>query len=359
MLIIQTERYPAEIRNAIIDSLKKDVSELRICSAYITLSGSKIFRDCCDRFFTKYEFESLPKKVITSFDYGLTDPNAIRFWGNLPATEIRVARPDMIIKGSLTPDAAFHPKMYVFCFPNGLGTVLTGSANMTGRGLTINTETVWLQQNVPRSEIDRVWNLALLNTEPVDDLLLTSYETLRGKIPPSPHHIDTGPVSKPVIPASPVLSVFPESISTGVLMPESYDQMWVQVAQLQGGSGNQLELPRGAHRFFGYQFNKYEISNVVHIGQPVLVSGSHTWTDRPLTWHGDNGMERINLPTAAQGGFKYDNSAVLFRRLRGNHFEIDVVAWDSDLARAWLNASKNISKLYRLGYRTDRIVGFI
>jgi hypothetical protein len=44
----------------------------------------------------------------------------------------------------------------------------------------------------------------------------------------------------------------------------------------------------------------------------------------PLTWHGDNAMERINLPSLAMGGFQYEDSLILFRRLEENTFELQV-----------------------------------
>ena len=89
---------------------------------------------------------------------------------------------------------------------------------------------------------------------------------------------------------------------------------------------------RGTHRFFGAVYQDYDFDRVVHIAEPVLVSGRRTWHDRPLTWHGDNAMERINLPSKAMGGFEYGNSLILFRRLTQDTFELRVFPWDSDSA---------------------------
>jgi hypothetical protein len=47
-------------------------------------------------------------------------------------------------------------------------------------------------------------------------------------------------------------------------------------------------------------------------------------------------MERINLPSQAMGGFDYEESLILFRRLGGNNFELRVYPWDSDSARAYV-----------------------
>src|SRR3546814_14038983 len=69
---------------------------------------------------------------------------------------------------------------------------------------------------------------------------------------------------------------------------------------------------------------------------------------RRLTWHGNNKMERMNLPTAAQGGFNYADSAVMFRRLTNGSFELIVTPWESDLARSWRQASAQRQTLFCL-----------
>jgi hypothetical protein len=136
--------------------------------------------------------------------------------------------------------------------------------------------------------------------------------------------------------------------------------MWIQIEALQGGSGNQLELPREAHRFFGFDFFDYDFPDKTTIGIPILRAGSRVWRDRLLTWHGHNKMERINLPTRSQGGFRYEDSAILFRRLSDRSFELVVERWDSDLARAWREASTRKNLLFRLGtIATSRLVGLI
>ncbi len=68
----------------------------------------------------------------------------------------------------------------------------------------------------------------------------------------------------------------------------------------------------------------------------------------------------MNLPTAAQGGFEYADTAVMFRRLADGSFELIVTPWDSDLARSWRQASAQQQALFRLGtVATSRIVGLL
>jgi hypothetical protein len=136
--------------------------------------------------------------------------------------------------------------------------------------------------------------------------------------------------------------------------------MWIQGEALQGGSRNQLELPRGAHRFFAYVFDQYDYPDKITIGQPLLRSGAQIWSDRLLTWHGNNKMERMNLPTLAQSGFNYADTAVMFRRLKDGSFELIVTPWESNLARSWRQASAQRHTLFRLGTAANsRTVGLL
>lgn len=150
-----------------------------------------------------------------------------------------------------------------------------------------------------------------------------------------------------------------DGIADGAVDPRSYDGFWVEAGSMSsGGSANQLELPRGANRFFGYTFTEYNEGEVTPIGVVNLSAGSRLWANRPLRWHGDNAMERLNLPTVSKGGFVYRDTAVMFRRTEGG-FALEVAPWKSELAASWRAASRVAGTLYRLGSRTSRICGFV
>jgi len=70
-------------------------------------------------------------------------------------------------------------------------------------------------------------------------------------------------------------------------------------------------------------------------------------------------MERINLPSQAMGGFQYENSLILFRRIAANTFELRVYPWNSDSARAYVEASRAARRVFRVGRNSNRIAGFI
>ena len=358
-VIIQNPAHPATIRHSIVDLITPETNELCVASAYVTKSGSELLLDATKRVLGAERFAAIPKLLLTSVDFGLTDPRALRDWLYLGNTRVMIAGHQILEQGSLTPTTAFHPKVYAFGSGSRFG-VLVGSANLTGRGLSVNTESAWVQHNVPSGEIYSTFRDIGHDTVPLSDQLLKDYQSLRQSSPP-PHEIgpEADPVAAPESVAGSQLPVFRTEIE-GQVDPFAYSALWIQVEGLQGGSGNQLELPRGGHRFFGFDFDRYDHSSNLTIGLPQLRIGARTWTDRRLTWHGNNRMERLNLPTLAQGGFAYSDSAVMFRRLPDRSFELIVEAWESDLARAWRQASAQRGLLFRLGERfTSRLVGLV
>lgn len=361
MLIVQNAMEPASIRNAIIDMIAAGATDIRVASAYVTLAGSNILLSAVADVVGLEAFAAMPKSLVTSFDFGITDPQALRRWQALGNSTVHVSGAQMLAQGSLMPLRAFHPKLYAFGIDAQTCCALVGSANLTSRGFSVNTEAAWVQQDVPRAAIDAALAKASFDTISLTEELLAAYEALRQAQPPPP---EIEQEAQPVAPPTPVvgaeLLLFRVAIETGAINPASYTAMWVHGEALQGGSRNQLELPRGGHRFFGYVFNQYDYPHNLTIGLPVIRSGAHTWNDRRLTWHGNNRMERMNLPTAAQGGFDYADTAVMFRRLTDGSFELIVTPWDSDLARSWRQASAQRQTLFRLGtVATNRIVGLI
>lgn len=361
MLIVQNASNPASMRNAIVDMIAAGAADVRVASAYVTLGGVNILLQALADAVTPANFAAVPKSLVTSFDFGLTEPDALRHWQASGNATIRVSGAQRLAQGSLIPLRAFHPKLYAFGRNAQSFSALIGSANLTGRGFSVNTEAAWLEQNVPRASIEAAMERACFETDQLTDELLQAYEALRHANPP-PAEIEQE--TQPVAPPAPIntagLPLFRTAIETGVVNPADFDAMWVQGEGLQGGSQNQLELPRGGHRFFGFVFAQYDYPHNLTIGEPVLRSGAQVWNDRPLTWHGNNKMERMNLPTAAQGGFDYADTAVMFRRLADGSFELIVTPWESDLARSWRQASAQGQALFRLGtVATSRIVGLL
>jgi len=361
MLIVQNATEPARLRHALVDMVAAGAVDIRAASAYVTLGGAKLLLSAVANAVGPETFAAMPKTLVTSFDFGLTEPQALQHWRALANATVLVSGAQKLAQGSLMPQRAFHPKLYVFGSDPYTCSTLVGSANLTSRGFSVNTEAAWVHHGVPRADADDAFDKARFETTALTDDLLAAYTALRQAQPPPPEiEQEALPVAAPPPVAAATLPLLRVAIETGAIHPANYAAMWVHGEALQGGSSNQLELPRGGHRFFGFVFDQYDYPHNLTIGEPVLRSGARVWNDRQLTWHGNNKMERMNLPTAAQGGFDYANTAVMFRRLAEGSFELIVTPWESDLARSWRQASAQRHTLFRLGtVATDRVVGLL
>jgi HKD family nuclease len=157
LLRLQSSEGPAEIRNAIVDILDPNTSDVRIASAYVTLGGTKMLFDCLSAFLTQAAINKIPKTLITCFDYGITEPKALEHWRSMPNTTVRVAGAKLLTGGSLLPTYAFHPKVYAFGLESAHANILVGSANLTSRGFSVNTEAAWIEKNVAVGEVDALF----------------------------------------------------------------------------------------------------------------------------------------------------------------------------------------------------------
>ncbi len=196
-----------------------------------------------------------------------------------------------------------------------------------------------------------MWSGSWDSSETLTDQLLSEYRLIRvsRSLPNFDMAIQALPAQHPGIDRRLI-----DAIGEG-LDPLQFQCMWIQAGSMtSGGSRNQLELPRGANRFFGYNYDRYTPEHVT-IGYPVLISRGRRWTDRTLTWHaggGQNAMERLNLPTVPQGGYDYVDTVILFRRTQHN-FEFVVSRRGVDQSNAWLNASASSGTLFRTGLRSN------
>lgn len=354
LFVVQNESHPAEIQDVLYDLTRNGVVSARICCAYVTLSGSQILFDAIRRGAADGNHAAIPKTIVTSLDFGLTDPAALQFWRDTANSQVLIAGAGLLRGRNLIPAAAFHPKLYMFGAPNGTVSTLVSSANLTNRGLTINSEVGWVARGIDAEEGARAWNAAIEGTVPLTDEILDQYRAIRA---PRRQLVPTDILRVPPARVGNLNQY--DSFADVPVNPADFSYLWIQSAGMQGGARTQLELPRGAHRFFGAAYPDYDYERVDHIAEPVLVAGRREWRDRPLTWHGDNRMERINLPSLAMGGFEYENSLILFRRIAQNIFELRVYPWDSDSARAYVESSRRANLLFRVGRASPRLCGLL
>lgn len=340
------------------DLIGQDMIALNIASAYTTLAGSKLLLDLVEQAVGAENFRTIPKKLVTCFDFGITEPGALQHWLSLTNSSIRVAGKIDPEPHSVISSSAFHPKLYAFKADSSKSNILVGSANLTSRGFTVNSEVAWSQRSVPERQVQKTFSMLTRITRKLTHAMLDEYENNYVAQASQSKH----PEGTPVPPFTPngQLQTFREALRRNLVNPSEYTAMWLDTGTFSGGSRSQLELPRGGHQFFSLQFDQYDSTHVLQIGGLDFRSGSLLWSNRPLTWHGNNRMERLNLPTREQGGPNYDHSVVMFRRLDDSSFELIVTPQDSELANAWLAASAQSNSLFFLGTQAStRRVGLI
>ena len=347
-LIYQRPALANAVIEAISDAVSPHITAYQIVVAYVTREGARLLVDAlAARVGTVWP--GIPKAIVTCFDFGFTEPEALEFL--LEACfEVRVANLGADHAIRLTSHtSSFHPKVYL-ASAAGVVRAVVGSANLSRRALTVNTEAI-VMATLTEQEAGAIWREVVSNSVALTDELLRAYRDARPRHRPPPAE---PPIPPPAAPQA--LPEFRAAVENGSVDPSEFQAFWVEVGGPSGGSGNQLELPRRAQRFFGFDFDEYDDDHHL-IGVVSLVAGTGVW-DRRLTWHGNNRMERINLPTPAQSGLTYAHRIALFQR-SGDQFEVTVAEPDSARAARWRDESAASGSLYRVSAGSNRVCGLI
>ena len=352
MVVFQNFTNPNHVLDALISSVGPETREYRVAVAYVTREGARTVIAALEEEIGP-GWKEIPKSLITCFDFGHTEPSALRFlWDQ--GFELRIAN----LRGDGSAGLAsglsnFHPKIFL-AYESDVVHAVVGSANLSRRAMTVNTEAVAKAELPASGEVVEMWEALVEQSVLLTDGLLTLYEESRPELRAVPRD-DELPVPKRK--TSDFLSGFPDEVEARRVDPTDYSTFWVEAGFVSGGSGNQLELPRTTQRFFGYTFNRYDDDHHV-IGNPELWVGDSSWPCK-LTWHGNNRMERINLPTPARSGLVYHHRVVLFYR-RDDGFDLSVADEESGSAHAWINESASLGTLYRVSSgRSPRRCGLV
>ena len=358
-MIYQSPAHPERMSFALKDLIEDDLSRIRVAVAYATRAGcERLIAAMKDKLGREASIDA-SKLLVTSLDFGHTEPEALRYWRDLQNGEVRIANVQRV-QGSLSLRATntnFHPKAYLFDYPHRIA-ALVGSANLTRRALSVNTEAAIAEAAADIYTINRLWTGSWGSGEALTDQLLEEYGITRPNR--SVPDLDSAIQNPQSLPARRGIRLI-DAIEQG-LDPSQFQCLWIQAGSMSsGGSRNQLELPRGANLFFGFRHTTYPPTHMT-IGHPVLISSGRRWTDRTITWHaggGQNAMERLNLPTATQGGYQYPGTAILFRRTQ-HGFELTVSPWGRDRSNSWVRASADNGSLFRTGLAANsRMCGLL
>ena len=344
-LITQTPARPERILGALEELIEADTNEVRLGVAYITSAGLDLLLDRLRTKLGSKKWDKAKKRVITCVDYGITEPAALSRMIALPNALVRIHNAHLISHNQLSPSIAFHSKFYDLR-TTAHANVLVGSANLTERALTANTEAATLERRITKlAPLNSAWVALSNGGTPVDPALIAAYRAVRATQPPVPKDPPT-----PAPSAAPGLSLG-EAIEAGTCNPADWEFFWVDAGNLSGGSKNQLELPRGANRYFGFTFQDYHLAQQT-IGSVGIVLGPGSPELRQVSWHGDNRMERVYLPT----GIDYSGQVVLFRRLR-KRFGLDWAPSGSERANSWARASETVNQRFKVGAKSARTCG--
>lgn len=353
MFVFQSETQPNTVLNALREIFSPEMAGVRICSSYVSLEGSRLLYS---EIASAADAKKLTIEVICALDFGITQPEAIEYW--MKWANVYVAGYELLETGSLIPKtSAFHPKFYIAQGHPGMGAIaLVGSANLTTRGLSVNTEAVMRVEDAANEQcFSEIWKSARTRAIPATEDLVGSYRELHKKRTPSPGEGDHES------PSAPSATTTGGPLSQAGLDLEKYPIFWVQTAGMSGGRDTQIEMPRGGYQFFpGADTPNLKIRERQPLKKLDLTINGQKFSTEGLTWHGKNQMERLNVPSPMKCGIDWGKSLVVIKRLTHDHYSLRAYPWDSAPAKAVRRASAKLGLLFKVGKgNTKRVCGLL
>lgn len=292
-----------------IESLLDQVepSEAFFSFAYVTESGLIEF----ERRIGKSFLRSTPTKWLVGIDYGRSQPKALKSIDAKPKAKVRVfAGVSVVARRGFLPNPDFHMKSLFVRNPSqekyGL---LAGSGNFSRNGLVRSSEF-----GVSVFADDAATYAALIQPTYDQVKALWKKSDRLAVVLPQYTALWTPGSRRP-----------PQSQPPAQAGLAGRNRFWIEAGYVtkNRGSvrpGNQIDMPRGFHRFFGLNSAANQPLN--------SVIGAVTFDDRgrPLTRDlrlGNNAMEKISLPMPERYPFqRYDGKVIVFTRANGR-FSVD------------------------------------
>lgn len=327
-----------------------EFSRMQVAVAYATVSGC---RELTNAFGNIAAWEHAEKQWLISVDFGITEPDALKFLANLPLSTVRVPDGAELLKRKLKPRQSFHAKTYMFDSEEhqGLG-IFAGSANLTFSGLHLNAEhgisTLW-KSPVKAAEKQSLktirealgwWADNWEKATPVDSGFLKAYA--RVWRPRAPAEDATDLVTR-------FADVQKTEVDTQYgLAWATARYFWIDTYELYKNRGahnpgNQLDCARGTRTYFG--FSPARVPKNTVIGEVLIQYENKPAKPRSVRF-ANNQMDKVNLPIPGQDGpSSYDQACILFERIGDQHFRIKL-AKGSDHSR-WIRKSKEQELYYQ------------
>lgn len=336
---------------SLLNSIDSDVAKgFRAAFAYATTGGVKHLRNGLSG-----SLNSATPQWLVSFDYGYTQPEAVRMLDEMGNLRV-IGAEAMKRRNSLNANPRFHPK-FVWVQEEEDHHLMMGSANLTESALTRNWEAVVFLHSInsTHSAIERVsswWEETWEESHPVNDELLDWYEDIRESADVSP---DT---------ASEEYDDWEETAH-----PRSASIVWGHLGYTQGGSKNQMDIPTQFGEFFLEENDTWELNSEYRI--TFRFEGERL--NRKIKYHDGSHQTRIYLPTETGGtrleelfsSDKFDESSlryyfVVFRRVGECDYKLKILPPEdaSDIERI-MEASQESGQIIETDEETDRLVGWV
>lgn len=296
---------------------------------------------------------SLQKRWLVSFDFGITDPEALSNLSELPNSEVRVPNALSVLRQRLRPSVRFHPKLYLF--EGESHSLFSGSANLTPSGLVRNQEQGVFQAWTPpfsrsnaRSLRSLVEQKELIDVEYEKSELLTEdllarYRVARARYRQRTRYVPDDPDFERQI-ADPLQGL---ALSKAALLATS-QAFWIEVGNVVHNlgvnrPGNQIDLQRGSRVFFG--FDARSVVRNTSLGEvPIRYNNEITQCHMRF---GNNSMDKLTLPIPHNPGPQsYENTTLLFTRNTNRVFDLTV--GNARQKRLWQQQSRVANGLFQM-----------
>lgn len=347
-LFLQTEARQRMIHQGVVAAAKSGSYEsLDVAVAYATLGGctalTETLAGCVDN------WAAYRKRWVVSFDWGITEPDAVLHLASLPNSQVWIPRAEQVLDSNLRPTRCFHPKYYVFRKDDARLGLFSTSANLTLSGLYLNEEqgtlSVW-NGDPDESLAEWIRELAFFEDqleeyEAASDELVSRYADIRTKHPSNVEE-DEGDAADAILTTAQVTELYKAAAFATARC------FWVEVENVYenrgpGIPGNQIDLQRGSRVFFG--FPAADVPKNHHFGE-ISISYEGATVRRAMRF-GNNDMDKLNLPVPGEEGpTKYDDSTLLFCRTGPGVFELAVGS--EEQAQGWRERSESQGTLFEL-----------
>ena len=275
--------------------------------AYATQSGAVAFDLALGSSF----WDGVPSRWLFGIDYGRTQPQALKYMMEKPNAEVRIYDGAWVVeRDGFLPRRDFHMKTsFLISGAKERFGMVVGSGNFSSNGLRHAAECGASFRTNTKIEFERVFSLALEAAETIWETATSAQDILE--------------VYEERWKATDVIDL--EEI---IEDPPSYAEVsafWIEAGYVtrnrgKDKPGNQIDMPRGMNRYFGFDApDDLSINSVIGNITFSTLSGGPVSNNLRL---GNNKMEKISLPIPEKHGYDMYDGKVLVFSPEGNRFRM-------------------------------------